>query len=308
MLEDAFLRDILDDPDDDAPRLVYADWLEEQGGGERAEFIRAQVQRLRLPTGDGREDALRRREGQLLFKQLAEWRGRLGSGKADLLLRRGFVEGMSLSATSWQRLAGKVTAATPLRRLRLFGAGPRLASLCRSPHLARLTHLDLGGESLTDESARLLATCSHLAGLTHLLLARNALTASGAQALALSPHLANLAILDLSANAAGDEGARVLAQSPHLRNLKELFLGGNDVHDAGAQALAASPNLAGLRELMLVLNQIGDKGARALTSSPHLAKLEKLYLSQNALTPATAKKLQKAWGARLVWLPGRSGR
>jgi uncharacterized protein (TIGR02996 family) len=26
-LEDAFLQAILDDPDDDAPRLVYADWL-----------------------------------------------------------------------------------------------------------------------------------------------------------------------------------------------------------------------------------------------------------------------------------------
>ncbi len=308
MLEDAFLRAILDAPDDDAPRLVYADWLDDHGGGERAELIRAQVERLRLPPGDGREDELRRREGRLLFKQLQEWRARLGSGKADLVLRRGFVEGMALAATSWQRLARKVTAATPLRRLRLYDAGPRLAALCRSPHLAGLTHLDLGGDGVDDEGARLLAACPHLAGLTHLLLPRNGLTASGAQALALSPHLANLAVLDLSANTVGDEGARVLAQSPHLRNLKELFLGSNDVHDEGAQALAASPNLAGLRELMLVVNQVGDRGARALTGSKHLARLEKLYLSQNPLTPATAKKLQKAWGARLVWLPSRPGR
>ena len=28
--DEAFLADILEHPDDDAPRLVYADWLEEQ--------------------------------------------------------------------------------------------------------------------------------------------------------------------------------------------------------------------------------------------------------------------------------------
>src|SRR5687767_8806243 len=34
------LRGVLEAPEDDAPRLVYADWLEENGDGERAEFIR----------------------------------------------------------------------------------------------------------------------------------------------------------------------------------------------------------------------------------------------------------------------------
>lgn len=40
----ALLRDILLHPDDDVPRLVYADWLEEYGGkSERAEYIRWEV-------------------------------------------------------------------------------------------------------------------------------------------------------------------------------------------------------------------------------------------------------------------------
>jgi serine/threonine-protein kinase len=38
--DDAFLRAIADAPDDDAPRLVYADWLDEHGQPDRAEFIR----------------------------------------------------------------------------------------------------------------------------------------------------------------------------------------------------------------------------------------------------------------------------
>lgn len=40
---DRLLRAILDHPEEDTPRLLYADWLEENGRPERAEFIRVQV-------------------------------------------------------------------------------------------------------------------------------------------------------------------------------------------------------------------------------------------------------------------------
>ena len=41
---DALLRAICDNPEDDAPRLVYADWLDENGDPLQAEFIRLQLQ------------------------------------------------------------------------------------------------------------------------------------------------------------------------------------------------------------------------------------------------------------------------
>lgn len=47
----ALLAAVLDSPAEDAPRLVYADWLEEYGGEEdrrRAEFIRCQVLQAQL--------------------------------------------------------------------------------------------------------------------------------------------------------------------------------------------------------------------------------------------------------------------
>jgi uncharacterized protein (TIGR02996 family) len=37
------LQDIIENPTDDVPRLVYADWLEEHGAEERADFIRQAV-------------------------------------------------------------------------------------------------------------------------------------------------------------------------------------------------------------------------------------------------------------------------
>lgn len=42
--EQAFLDSIISNRDDDAPRLIYADWLDEQGHAAHAEFIRVQIE------------------------------------------------------------------------------------------------------------------------------------------------------------------------------------------------------------------------------------------------------------------------
>lgn len=68
---DAFIRTILDSPDDDGPRLVYADWLEECGETDRAEFIRVQCELAKLlgsrlyitPDDDGDRGMLYALEG-----------------------------------------------------------------------------------------------------------------------------------------------------------------------------------------------------------------------------------------------------
>lgn len=44
-MEKEFIRDIVAHPEDDTPRLVLADWLEEQGREIQGEFIRCQVRR-----------------------------------------------------------------------------------------------------------------------------------------------------------------------------------------------------------------------------------------------------------------------
>lgn len=44
-----FLRAILSDPEDETLRLIYADWLEEQGD-PRAEFLRLEAQVAQLPS------------------------------------------------------------------------------------------------------------------------------------------------------------------------------------------------------------------------------------------------------------------
>jgi len=75
--EPAFLKAILANRDDDLPRLVFADWLDERNGprdAERAEFIRVQVELAKIPVrtfgpSEGklelRHEKLRRREKEL---------------------------------------------------------------------------------------------------------------------------------------------------------------------------------------------------------------------------------------------------
>ena len=68
-----FLDDIVAHIDDDTPRLVYADWLAENGQDDRAEFIRVQVERARLPAWDGAQVRLRLREQELLARHGEAW-------------------------------------------------------------------------------------------------------------------------------------------------------------------------------------------------------------------------------------------
>ena len=74
----ALYRGILERPDDDVARLVYADWLEENGEAERAEFIRLQVEvdpwnHTWPPMTFERKDTLRRREHDLFDSFKTQW-------------------------------------------------------------------------------------------------------------------------------------------------------------------------------------------------------------------------------------------
>ena len=75
MSHDAFMRAIRAAPDDDAPRLVYADWLEENGDPMRAEFIRVQCTRARLPADDPAAEELNARSYALLVDNWEAWVG-----------------------------------------------------------------------------------------------------------------------------------------------------------------------------------------------------------------------------------------
>jgi uncharacterized protein (TIGR02996 family) len=85
------------DPDNDLPRLVYADYLEENGQPDRAAFIRLQIEFVRKCLGGtGFADDLLRAELAVLWAAHGEeWRAELPQIQGvgwDLFFHRGFAE------------------------------------------------------------------------------------------------------------------------------------------------------------------------------------------------------------------------
>src|SRR3954465_2404494 len=89
----AFLATILEHPDDDAPRLVYADWLAAHGEADRAEFIRLQIRLARMSPGDPEEREARLRAEELGQTHHVEWGNHLPQfeGVRWRVFQRGFI-------------------------------------------------------------------------------------------------------------------------------------------------------------------------------------------------------------------------
>jgi uncharacterized protein (TIGR02996 family) len=81
-----FLAAIRAAPDDDAPRLIYADWLDEHDQPERAEFIRVQCELARKDSPE-----LRKREVELLTKNYEVFVGGLDASHLRYQFHRGFI-------------------------------------------------------------------------------------------------------------------------------------------------------------------------------------------------------------------------
>jgi uncharacterized protein (TIGR02996 family) len=157
---DRLLQAVLDDPDDDGVRLVLADWLDENGQPERAEFIRAQVELAGLPEPDrscpdlddyGRSEPrwkegvcqcrgckLRRREAELLNLPLSPQSAAFAWSQPlhrtgvllgrpwpeQVVFRRGFVDAVTMPTQAFLDHAGALFAAQPVTRVTLADKEP----------------------------------------------------------------------------------------------------------------------------------------------------------------------------------------
>lgn len=121
--QDALLAAIVAHPDEDTPRLMFADWLDENGDPGRAEFIRSQIERAYLERDDPRWLSLINREAELLVAGRKTWlRPYLPwTDFSRMTVRRGLVE---LAGTSAPELAPHVETfreLTALLELRIEG-------------------------------------------------------------------------------------------------------------------------------------------------------------------------------------------
>ncbi len=159
---EALLRAVCENPDDDTPRLVFADWLQENGEEERAEFIRFQIELRRPPQDEREREALISRGAELFAANEAAWRAELPAepGWEWGMFNRGFVEELTLWSEATPVSDPALAFATaPLVHLTFMetAIGPWI------PHLRRIRELTLGDCPLTDAEA--IALCAPDLGL-----------------------------------------------------------------------------------------------------------------------------------------------
>jgi uncharacterized protein (TIGR02996 family) len=299
-MHDVFLRQVIADPDDDAPRLVYADWLEEHGGDPaRAEFIRAEIEKAKLPDDHPHWEHLRDRAGKLWLGHGARWYGDLILLADHVGTARGFLESVELNASGFLKHAATFMARAPVRDVFLIRYKTHFKRFVRCPELGRVERLVLNDEGSTLDAgdAEALAASPYTSNLRELNLWNSHVGRAGCAALAGSPRLARLEKLHLGDNGVGDGGALALARAGHLCRLREVSLAGNGLTARGVEALAGAGHLSSLRELMLFENRLDARGARALAGSEPLGRLTALNLHSNPLGDAGVAALA---GARFV--------
>jgi uncharacterized protein (TIGR02996 family) len=169
--ERAFWEAIQEAPEDDTPRLVYADWCEDHGQPERAEFIRAQIELEGLAVGDPRRAALEDRADDLLARHEMDWLGP-AEDLSDWEWQRGFVERVSVPPSPTLEPARHQFERHPVRRAGFGSVSGTLDRLRESPFLERLEGLALDAKGESDRAALLsILRSSRLARLADLDLA-----------------------------------------------------------------------------------------------------------------------------------------
>jgi uncharacterized protein (TIGR02996 family) len=294
--ERALVEAIRAEPEDDAPRLVLADWLQERGD-PRGELIHAQVRwyqaRQAWDYAAMKQNAARER--QVRQQHEAAWLAPLEAlGLYGAEFRRGFVESAGIPAAKFLKNGHKLFELAPLLRdLTFYREGPdllpglaehpallrldavtffscgipttALGTLASSPYAANLGSLEVRESRLV--GATIAAACTELLGLPRL--TRFKFSGNGVCPRGLRQRLPPTPV--------GDEVAASLAQSPNLYRLRVLALRfSRAITDVAVAALAASPYLACSEGLDFGQTAITDAAARALAASPRSACLTTL--------------------------------
>lgn len=256
MSEAALLQAIIESPDDDSLRLVYADFLEENGQPDRAAFIRVQIELANQPQADERRASLEARERELLGRHEAAWAASLHG----VTFQRGFVERIEVDGVDLFLAGLGDVVRWPVRHLKFANCNlarhemvkpPQLKAILASPLAEGLRTLDLQNTCQEEETAKLIGACPNLSALKTLNLGTNEIGDAGVEMLATSPYLGQLNTLILNGSVAffvsqeeafdclGDKGAFALARSPYLQNVRLLDLSLNTLSREAKRALVA---------------------------------------------------------------------
>jgi uncharacterized protein (TIGR02996 family) len=199
----SLLQSVLGNPDQDIPRLAYADACASSGDEVLARFIRLQIDAFRKRRAGHSDAYLPSSEARDLSDKYGDgWAGPIRDRVQWLNFHRGFVEEIKIDAQRFLETADELYKMAPIRKLWLTGVKPVFEHLMQSPHLKRIVALCLEFQQLADADVKVLAMSPNLGKLALLGLRGNDVTVAGVEILAASTTLPSLKQVDFTGNPA----------------------------------------------------------------------------------------------------------
>ncbi|HEY2910022.1 MAG TPA: TIGR02996 domain-containing protein [Gemmataceae bacterium] len=266
---EALLAAIRAVPDDDLPRLVYADWLEENAGslpaeerdcaGDRAAFIRSQVEAAQAePFSPSARLAADRAARLLTPANRTAWSLSLHGLVSECSFERGFIEHAAVDAAQFLDAAEAIFEAEPIRSLRVNRPRPSewefevpLEPIFEQSRLRQITALDLREIELSHDDCEKLVESPHTGGLVHLGLAGNPIFPPWFRRVIESDAWPNLSSLDLAEISNLGPAIAAAFKSANHRRFAKLDLSGIGFRSDDLKKTLASPCVAGIEELRL---------------------------------------------------------
>lgn len=268
--ETNILQELISNVDDLDSRMVYADWLDEQGD-PRGEFIRVQCElhtRTDLSIAD--RAALTRREQTLLARHFSEWAAPLlsaGLSKDAMHFRFGHIDEIHLGVQEFERLRDSVFQLAPLvRRIHLEGVELFVKGLVDWPGLDQVRQLSFGVADLANHQRKAIVQLVQALpdlrsiGCNQMQLGADFIRAMGRSDVGFR----GLIAIDVESTGLEDVDVRRFLKNERLaRRLRWLNLGFNELTDAVIPALVGAP-LDRIGNLRVRGNRISDQMVVAL--------------------------------------------
>ena len=290
--EQPFLDAIFARYQDDGPRFIYADFLDDAGEPERAELVRVQVALSRMTEDDSHHANLKNQEAELLETHLAQWSEHLSDLDLEQCeFRRGVLDSIVINAATFLDKGEELLRRVCVRRLRLRDSAAVMPKLVNSQLLANVRELDLCGDQIGNGGVNLLVRSQFLKNLDLLDLGFTGIDDTGVTTLARASTLPKLSCLSLSANGQiTSAGIMELAGSPFFGGLTSLDVFGNEIDEVGLSAIASSKILTSLHTLRLSRNHLGNAGMAVLARSSlferMLSQSSRLEIRKNEIGPS----------------------
>ena len=299
---DALYRTVCEHPDDDAPRLVYADWLQENGDEHRAEFIRLQCRLDGMPIDHPEYAALTVDEQRFIDCHAEAW-----TPDADRFEhldwqsvcptphRLGFRRGFQAWPEWFHRSESELADLRSTLKDRAEHTPVRDSDVCSYEEIAQPGFLEWDewrpfsglelqfdgsntqrGANGTPEAERICSS-DRFANLRRLYHKSNGLGDRALFAYARTSSLPNLTHFGAYLNEPCERGLKRFAESPLARQLRSLQFWGPSLGNREIGVLCESP-WPGLEELYLEGHDFGAEGIRAVARSNHFPDLRRLTI------------------------------